>query len=239
MLLLIIGGIIGGYVLFTEFRLEKMKVTGNTRYTSEQIKDIIKHNYLLENTLFLCWYSQIKPVEGIPFIDKIQVSYRNRHEVEVEVYEMAIAGCVEDMGNYIYFDHKGNVLESENERLKDIPVIEGLSFHKFVLHEKLPVKNEEEFQQILLITQLIQENSLDIERVCFGLGGKLSLYQENLKIQLGSKDYLEEKMMNLPEILKKAKGMKGTIHMEDYGFYNKIVTFTPEKEKKNSKKTKK
>lgn len=233
------SGVIGSYLFLKEFHLEKIKVTGNTRYTSEQIKDMVKENYLLDNTLFMCWYHQIKPMEEIPFIDKIQISYRNRHEIEVEVYEMAIAGCIEDMGNYIYFDHKGNVLESESEKLEDIPIIEGLSFNKFILHEKLPVKNEEEFHQILLITQLIQENSLDIESVRFGLGGNLILYQDDLKIQLGSKDYLEEKMMNLPEILKKAKGMKGTIHMEDYGFYNKIVTFIPDKVEKGSQKTKK
>lgn len=227
---------VGTYLFLNEFHLEKMKVTGNTRYTTEKIKELVKEQYILDNTLFIHWFSRIKPIEGIPFIDKIQISYRNRHEIEVEVYEMAIAGCVEDMGNYIYFDHKGNVLESGAEKLENIPIVEGLSFQQFVLHEKLPVKNQDEFQQILLITQLIQENSLDIESVHFGIGGNLFLYQKDLKIQLGTKEYLEEKMMNLPEILKKAKGMKGTIHMEDYGFYNKIVTFTPDKSDKSDRK---
>lgn len=235
--LLICG--IGGYFFFTEFHLEKIKVTGNTRYTTEEMIEIVDKKYILDNTIFMCWFSRIKPIENIPFIDKIQISYRNRHEIEVEVYEMAIAGCIEDMGNYVYFDYKGNILESSSEKLENIPVIEGLDFQQFILHEKLPVKKEKDFQQILLITQLIQENMLEIEKVRFSIGENIILYQGDLKIQLGNKEYLEEKMMNLPEILKKANGMKGTIHMEEYGNYNKIVTFTPEKLKKNSEKNKK
>lgn len=234
-LILLFLSFIGGYFFLKEFHLEKMTVSGNTRYTAKEIKGFVKQKYVLDNTVLLSWFSKIRPIEGIPFLDKIQISYRNRHEVEVEVYEMAIAGCILDMGNYIYFDHEGMVLESSEARLEGIPVIDGLSFQKFVLHKKLPVKDKEEFQLILLITQLIQENQLDIQKVRFGIGGNLILYHENLTIQLGTKDYLEEKMMNLSEILSKAKGMNGTIHMEDYGLGNSIVTFTPNKSKKNAK----
>ena len=86
------------------------------------------------------------------------------------------------------------------------------------------------------ISYLIQENELQIDRVRFGIAGDLILYKDDIVIQIGKENHLEEKMMNLPGILEKAEGMKGTLHMEEFGSDSKIVTFIPEKVKKSSKK---
>lgn len=233
LLLLIVAGI---YVLLTEFKVEKITIEGNTRYTKKEIKEMVIKNSYLENSLVMYVMNRLRPIEGVPFIDKITVTYVNRRQVAIDVYEMAIAGCVEDMGKYIYFDRDGYVLESDDERFEDVPCVEGLSFNRFILHEKLPIEDKEKFEQILRVTQLIQENELQIDRVRFGIAGDLILYKDDIVIQIGKENHLEEKMMNLPGILAKAEGMKGTLHMEEFGSDSKIVTFIPEKVKKSSKK---
>lgn len=227
------------YIVFTKFQLETISVNGNTRYTKEEIQEIVTERSYVNNSLLIWLINYFRPVQGIPFIDKIEVTYENPHKISVDVYEMAIAGCIEDMGEYIYFDRDGYILESESQRLDDIPCVEGLSFQQFVLHEKLPVEEKEQFNQILRVTQLIQENELKIEHIRFGIAGDLILYQDDIVIQLGMEDNLEEKMMNLSGILEKAKGMKGILHMEEFGKNSKVVTFVPEKTKKTSEKNKK
>ena len=224
------------YILFTQFEVETISVDGNTRYTKEEIQEMVSENSYINNSLVMWFMNRFHPIEGVPFIDKIVVSYVNPHKVSIDVYEMAIAGCVEDMGQYIYFDRDGYVLESDSERLEDIPCVDGLSFKQFVLHQKLPVEDTEQFNKILRVTQLIQENELKIDRVRFGISGELILYQDDIVIQLGTEENLEEKMMNLSGILEKAEGMKGVLHMEEFGKNSKVVTFIPEKTKKTSKK---
>ena len=231
--------ITGAYILFTKFHVEKMTINGNTRYTNKEIKALIEKNYYFDNSVIIYLMNRFRPMNDIPFIDKIEITYINPQELDVDVYEMAIAGCVEDMGKYIYFDKDGYVLESDDNRFEDIPCVEGLTFSKFVLHEKLPVEDEKKFEEILQVTQLIHENQLNIDRVRFSISDELILYKDDIIIQLGKNENLEEKMMNLPGILEEAKGMKGTLHMEEFTEGSKTVTFIPEKAKKSNKKTEK
>ena len=231
--LLIVAGV---YVILTQFHIEKVTIDGNTRYTDKEIRTMLERNAYFDNSLIICLMNRIRPIKGVPFIDKIDVTYISAKEIGVDVYEMAVAGCVEDMGRYIYFDKDGYILESSEERFTDVPCVEGLTFNKFVLHEKLPVKDKKKFEQILQVTQLIRENGLNIDRIRFSIADELILYKEDIIIQLGKNENLEDKMMNLPGILEEAKGMKGTLHMEEFTQGSKTVTFIPKKEKKVNKK---
>ena len=224
--------VLGLYLLITKFKVETIVIHGNTRYTEEEIQEMVIENSYIKNSVIMWFMNWMNPIDDVPFIDKIIVTYVNPNKVTIDVYEMAIAGCIADMGKYIYFDRDGYVLESADERFEDVPSVEGLSFNQFIIHEKLPIEDKEKFNQILRVTQLIQENDLAIDRVRFGIGGDLILYQDDIVIQLGTEEHLEEKMTNLSGILKEAEGMKGTLHMEEFGKNSNIVTFIPEKSKK-------
>ena len=65
------------------------------------------------------------------------------------VYEKAMAGCIEYMNAYVYFDQDGYVLEISQTKLDDAPCITGMSFESMELHEKLPIKDEDRFKIIL------------------------------------------------------------------------------------------
>lgn len=217
------------------FRLEHMEIEGNTRYTDKEIEAIVRQNGKMDNTLVIYGMTRFRPITGIPFIDKITVTLTSPNDLEVNVYEKAIAGCVEDMGKYIYFDRDGYILESREERFPDVPCVEGLRFEQFILHEKLPIEDEDTFKEILQVTQLIRENELKIDRVLFDVTGELLLYKDDIIINLGKGDHLEEKMMNLTGILEETHNLKGVLHMEDFVSSSDMVSFTPEKTKKKKK----
>ena len=41
---------------------------------------------------------------GVPFVEKMDVSVVDPHTIKIEVYEKALAGYVEYLGHYMYFD---------------------------------------------------------------------------------------------------------------------------------------
>ena len=66
------------------------------------------------------------------------------------------------------------------------------------------------------MTQLIDKNDLLIDEIRFNKDKEIILRKDNIKIQLGSGTNLEDKLMNLGNILEKIQGKKGTLDMSDY-----------------------
>ena len=103
------------------YTVHSIEITGNTRYTDEQIRDIVFDSPIKKNSLYLYLVYNDKPVTDIPFIEKMDVSILSHDHVKIVVYEKAIAGYVKYLGQYIYFDREGYVVESTGAPLPDVP----------------------------------------------------------------------------------------------------------------------
>ena len=170
----------------------------------------------MNNTVVFYFENKWHPVENVTFIDKFEIEMIDKNTVTITVYEKSMAGCVMYMDEYVYFDDNGVVLETSSEKLSDVPCIQGLNFKRIVLGEKLPVTNDDMFKRILTMTQLIDKNDLLIDEIRFNKDKEIILRKDNIKIQLGSGTNLEDKLMNLGNILEKIQGKKGTLDMSDY-----------------------
>ena len=91
-----------------------------------------------------------------------------------------------------------------------------MKFDRIVVGEKLPVTDEDMFQEILTMTQLIDKNKLLIDEIRFNNDNEIILYKDKIKIELGSGSGLEDKLMNLESILSKLEGKSGTLDLSDY-----------------------
>lgn len=225
--LLVLLAIAAGVVL-TQFRLDTMQVTGNIHYTEEEIREIVKEHGYIENTLALYWMNKLNPIGDIPFVDKLDIEYISNHVVTVTIYEKSIAGCMEYMNRYIYFDKDGIVLDTSTKRLQDIPCISGMKFEHVILYEKLPIENTERFSLILNMTQLITKYSLLVDDVRFTTDGEVILYSGDIKVLLGDGSNIEEKMVDLGNILERLEGKKGTLDMKDFTRDKGNASFKPE-----------
>jgi len=217
-------------LLFTCFHIQEIEVTGNKHYTDEQIKDFVLENGYIDNTVLLMWKNKIKPIEDIPFIAKLDVEYVNTHKITITVYEKAMAGCVEYMNAYVYFDQDGYVLEISQRKLEDAPCISGMSFDTMEIHEKLPIQNEERFKVILKLTQLIQKYGLLIDSIRFTSENEIVLQQKDIRVEIGDGSILERQLVDLDQILDGLEGKKGTLDMRDFEVMNGKASFKPEKE---------
>lgn len=228
-LVVLIGSVLFGGIRYflVNYNITTIYVEGNVHYTNEEVISMVMDGNYANNSLLLSWRYRDRSISGVPFVEKMDVSVLDPHTVKIDVYEKALAGYVEYLERYMYFDKDGIIVESSDQKTPGIPQVTGLSFDHVVLHEPLPVENVDIFREILNITQLVNKYSLSVDRIYFGADGGVTLYFENVKASLGTGINLEEKIMRLQYMIPELSGKKGTIRMENYTEETKSVTFEP------------
>ena len=140
---------------FNLYRLKNVTIEGLTRYTEAEFRQKLEYGFWTEMTPVFCLTDTFAQKE-LPFIEKYEIDYKDQHTARVIVHEKRITGCVIIMGQYMFFDKDGIVVESTMSRLDGIPVITGLKFDEIVLHQKLKVQKQSLFTTILMLTRLIE-----------------------------------------------------------------------------------
>ena len=211
-------------VVVSVFRVQNVSVEGNVHYTSEEIEAMVLTDRLSYNSLYLSLKYRNKEIRDIPFIETMSVRVDSPDSITIRVYEKSVAGYVEYMGRYMYFDRDGIVVESSETRTEGIPQVTGIRFDHVVLYEALPVKNTDIFQEILSITQMLSKHQITTDKIYFNESNEITLYFDNIRAKLG-KDNLEEKVMRLEQILPNLSGESGVLDLQNYSEDRKTVTF--------------
>lgn len=222
LLLLLIGG---GFYIINNYKVTTVYVDGSIHYTNEEIMDMVMGGRFGDNSLFLSLKYRDKGIEGIPFIEMMDVSIEAKDTIRITVYEKALAGYVKYLGRYIYFDKDGIVVETSEEQTAGIPQVTGLTFDHVILHEKLPVDKPELFDEILNITQQLAKYSLSADKIYFDSAYQVTLYFGDAKVALGDNVDIDEKIMMLQNILPSLLGKSGTLDMREYSEDTKTYSF--------------
>ena len=115
------------FLLITgKYTVKTITVEGNVHYTNDEIVDMVMKNQLDHNSLYLFLKYRKKGIEGIPFIEKMNVSILAPDTIKITVYEKAVAGYIEYLGKYMYFDKDGIIVETSDKKTVGIPQITGL-----------------------------------------------------------------------------------------------------------------
>ena len=202
--------------LWYKYSITSVTVSGNSHYSEDEIKDMVFTGPYSYNSLVLSLMYRNKTIENIPFIEKMDVDILNSNSVRINVYEKAVAGYVEYLGHFMYFDKDGIVVESSNRAIEGIPFVTGLSYDHVVLHEPLPVKKPAVFLTILSITQLLGKYDIETDRIAFDSDENITLYFGDARVSLGTDDFIDEKINEMHLLLPKLRGYSGTLHMENY-----------------------
>lgn len=200
-------------VLVLSMQVKSISVDGNTRYTDEEIKEYIFDDIYDENILVLWGKTKLGKTEIIPFVEKYDMEILSMNKVSITIYEKSVIGYIDYMGTYMYFDRDGVVVESSVQKVEGIPKVTGIEYEYILLHEKIPVENEEVFDLLLTVTQNLQKYKLDIEKINVTNKLEITLHIGNVKIYLGTDKDLSEKISQLSVIASKFEGYSGTIDM--------------------------
>lgn len=215
----------GAIYVYKTYTVTNIYVDGNTHYSDEEIVDMVMTGRLSHNSAYLAIKYRDKSITDIPFIEKMDITILSPDTIRINVYEKAIAGYIEYLGRYMYFDREGIIVESSKTSLNDVPKVMGLDFNYVVMYEKLPVENEEVFEEILDITQLLSKYDLEAEKILFDSEYNVYLYFGDVEVSIGTDENIDEKIINLQYILPKLEGKKGILNMQEYSDSTDNVTF--------------
>lgn len=205
-----------GVLILLSVNITEIKVTGNRKYTPEQIEDLLFEGRWGRNSLYCYFREHFKPHKQIPFVEEYEIVFRDARRVEVIVYEKRVVGYVSYMSSNMYFDKDGIIVESSSSRLDGIPEVTGLDFGSIRLNQPLPVGNQEIFEQIMNLTQALSVNEIRADQLRYDDHGDAVLIIGDIVVVLGNNKDMIGKVTELHDILPKLEGMAGTLYLDRY-----------------------
>lgn len=223
-IVLVILGILG--FLLSYYHVSTVQVTGNARYTNQEISDMVTGGILSNNSLYLSIKYRNKRITNVPFIEQMDVTVITHDTIKVTVYEKSLAGYVSYLGSNFYFGRDGKVVESSKEVVEGVPQILGLTFDHIALYEQLPVEDTDIFGRILNVTQLLSKYDLTADSIYFDGSGDMTIYFGDVRVAMGADNYTDEKLSNVARILPSLMGRgAGTLKMSSYTPSTKFITY--------------
>ena len=210
------------------FRVKQVDVMGNSYYTEEEIVKLVlgKHR----NSLYLTFLYQYMGGKDIPFIDKVELTFISPDHIKVRVYEKTMIGYVSYMGSNLYFDKDGTVVESSSEVLEGIPCIKGLKFDTLTLNQPLNVKNDQVFDMLLSMTQMMKKYDLSPDAITLkNESSQIVLTFGNVRVNLGTGEHMDEKAARIRTLLPDLENLSGVLHMEEYTSESTNISFIKDK----------
>ncbi len=226
-LVLLTGLGAAGFFIYKEFKITTINISGSDKYTYEELYQYIFEERNDSNVLLFKYTDSRNPMPEIPFIAKVDIEITNSHTLDVTVYEKSVVGYVSYMGNNMYFDKDGVIVESSNQVIKGVPKVTGLEFDYIVMYEQLEVPDPQVFTTLLDITQYLDKYSIEMETINVGEDNSIDIMVGDVLVKLGQNDYnMGSRIYELSCMLEQLKDLKGTLHLEEYTEGTEYITFT-------------
>ncbi len=212
-------------VVFMSYKAKAITIVGNEICSEEELKEHYFGGPLGDNMIVIWLKERFGVFDNIPFVRDADISIESGNNVTLQVYEKSLIACFYYMGEYIYFDKDGMILDTYTERVEKIPCIEGISFTNFTMNEVIEVSEEGQIRTILALSELINHYDVYVERVLFSNNNEVTLYCGNIKVMLGKQDLYDQQIASVSDVLRQARenGLSGTIDMKNYSRGDKII----------------
>ncbi len=225
------------FIVLNVFTVKHVKVQGNQLYDADVIKKAVLNDEHSWNSLYVFLKYKFVDTQEIPFVDTMEVSLKDPQTLTIQVYEKGTMGYlyIPSIDENAYFDKDGIVVETSSRIIGDTPQIVGIDCDRVVLYEKLPIK-EGRLREILMLTQVLKRNSLVADAVVYGGEHEPELLYGKIRVELGSMEFLTQKVERLAKIKPELSGMEGTLHLENWTEETTNIVFDIEGEKTGGKK---
>lgn len=230
---IIIGVLITVLLLLSlVFSIKDITWEGNTKIEEEQLENYIFPKKWQKNSFIFYLKNQFGEKATIPFVETYDVEYVSLTNVKITVYEKDIVAYIRYMGYNMYFDKDGIVVESSTQNFEGIPEMIGLNFDYISLNSPLPAENEELFDLILDVTQSVKKYEVGVDRIYLSQKEEIYLYIQDVKVEMGDKTNLNEKMADLRDLSPNLEGKAGVLDMKEYNENRSGYTMKTEKKEK-------
>lgn len=232
-LLTLIGAVgFGIFKLISSVFAIKNIYAQNTVYYDKE--DIIQASGINngDNLLFLNTSDiEFKIYKKLPYISSSKVIklFPDKIKIETKTSSPMYAICHENV--YFFFDSNHKFLENKEQMIPEIPVVKGINFSVSEDDSKAIYEDSELEEIILIVINAFKNNLLSLEEI--DLSDKnniIALYDNRIKIILGSKEDIDYKVLTAHELISGKIGSeeKGSLDLSKLKENNKSY-FTPEK----------
>lgn len=221
MLILTIANITIATFLLTY--VQKIKVTGTKYSTDSQIISLVKEDPFTANSIYAVLKGKAGSYKIPTYLESMKVSFDMPWGLKVKVEEKQVAAGILTNNAYVYLAEDGTILSKGTEVLDNVAIIEGAKTKKVVLYDAIELKNEKLFSYIISISEEIKKNELIPERIVWE-DDSMNLYFGEICVRLGKMNY-DEKIVQVPPVLKEVEGKKGTFDMEHYNDMSSWISF--------------
>ena len=212
---------------FSFFQVKNIEVRGSTRYSDEEVKEMVLKGLFAENSVLAPIFCSKDNVKDVFFVDGYSVTQMSRDTIAINVREKKPVGCIPFLDSYIYFDRNGFFVEGSRNREDKVPYFNGIEVKQVVEDEKLGFRGTDILNTAVTLATIFQKEQKLPDHVEFDSKGQITLAYGMITVNLGENKYLEDKMARAIAILPKIQGRKGILHLESVKDNSKIVTFEP------------
>ena len=142
-------------------------------------------------------------------------------------YEKGLLGYLymDSLGQNVYFDKDGFVVEMSTDVIEGVPQITGLTCGDAVLYEKLDVSGKDTLKDLLAVTQTLKKYNLVPDTINYDDQGNVTLQYGTITVNLGQATSLTEKVVRMEKIMPNLEGLTGILHLEDWTEDTTDITF--------------
>lgn len=218
---------VSALIVIKVFTVKTVKVEGNKLYQDKQIEDWVLNDKYSWNSLYVYLKYKFFDTKQVPFIDTMEVSLKSPHTIGITVYEKGLLGYIymDSLGQNIYFDKDGFVVETSTDVIKGVPKIAGISCSKVVLYEKLNLSDTKALKTLLDLTLTLKKYKLVPDAINYQSADAITMTYGTVTVNLGDTKELTEKVKRLVKIMPSLNGLTGTLHLEEWTPDTTDITF--------------
>lgn len=215
--IVVLLGIVLVLIFFSTRRIEVISYKGLDSCTQETMEQYLFQDEMSRNPIVFLFQAKFREHPEIPFVEEYEVEMISMKEFQITVYEKKVIGYLKYMGECMYFDKDGIVVEVTGIELEGQQFVEGIDFDQIVLNEKIPVKDDDTFQTILNISQLVHNYNIPVNKISINKKLEMTLQISNVRVAMGANDeYLSKKVNILSGIMKNLEDKPGVLDMTEY-----------------------
>lgn len=215
------------YILYRSTMADNINITGLTRYTQEDFLDKAGCTGIYRNRFLFELKEKRKEKNKIPYVDAYYIDYVDKNTIHFTVFETDVIGSIKIMGNYFSFDKEGMVLKTSVERPEEVPLVTGLEFDEIIMFQKINVPRKKVFDTVLEIIRYLEKFEMKVNEISFGDNLEVTLYTDNLKVLLGTRDKYDITISKFAGVFKEASETGGILDMRNYNEDNDNIVLIP------------
>ncbi len=208
------------------FNFEKAVVYGNTMYDQKQIEHFITQGRLGENTFVMALKYHNRTVEGLPFVDRIDIDIVSPSTVRVNITEKPLDARVSYGENEVYLSKEGIIQTVSYRTNENTTVVKGLQVVDPETGTRVEAKNQTGLDNTLKLLNVMDRYDLHADSIDVDDLGNLTVAFGDVSVKVGKSEY-DIKMYKIHQICKYFKGRSGIISMTGSDYAGENIVLSP------------